>query len=263
MDQPRAMRYRGIAPPAMLPTASAAKGIHAYLPRSARLKPRSCCRYFGIQKVRKVRDRIQKDARHHASPGLGEREKLDDRYRPGCGRSRAAVGENQRSFVSAQSRVCLRTIVETRPDGNPEESERAVDREGRPPAEGQRYRRDDRRRQRAADRRPGIEDAHRQRALTKRKPFGRRPNSGREVGWLGGAEQKPEEGQADQACCQPMQHRHDGPCRDEQHESLAYTDGIDDPSTYGVHHRVAEKERRCDVRVLHVGEVQLSLDRRR
>src|SRR4029453_8697740 len=53
MDQPRAMRYRGIAPPAMFPTASAANGIQAYFPRSARLNPRSCCRYFGIQNVRK------------------------------------------------------------------------------------------------------------------------------------------------------------------------------------------------------------------
>src|SRR5215471_19093815 len=52
-DQPRLIRKRGIAPLEMFPAVSAIYGIQMYRPTSARANPRSCWKYFGVQKKRK------------------------------------------------------------------------------------------------------------------------------------------------------------------------------------------------------------------
>src|SRR5215471_5720032 len=52
-DQPRLIRKRGIAPLEMFPAVSAIYGIQMYSPTSARANPRSCWKYFGVQKNRK------------------------------------------------------------------------------------------------------------------------------------------------------------------------------------------------------------------
>jgi hypothetical protein len=51
-DQPRCISIPGTAPLAMLPKASPTKGIQLYYPMSAKSNPRSCCRNFGVQKMK-------------------------------------------------------------------------------------------------------------------------------------------------------------------------------------------------------------------
>src|SRR5262249_4922000 len=208
-------------------------------------------------------DRIGEEARDHHGPGFAKAEQSAPARTP-LERSAvraAAVGRDVLALLVGDPRVPLGDGVDQQPQPEPDESEHARDDERRSPAVGDREPGDDRRRQRTANRRAGIQDAHAERAFAHRKPFTDNLGGARPVAGLAETEHGAADPKAGGAPGGGMEQRGGGPDHNRTHEAAPRADRVEQAARHHLADRVKHEKGVLHGGVVAVRQTQVRRDR--
>ena len=209
--------------------------------------------------VEKVRDPEQQEEPRLVAEQLGADDRPGAPIAEQCAPVDAGRGLRHRVAVTSCRDQAARPDD---PAGEPDEAERPRHQERRPPAEGERERRDQQRDNDVADVGRGVAEAERERAFLQRQVDRCRLDARGRADRFGGRQHDAGDDELLHCRRKGMGHAGQAPHRDADAECKAHPDAIDEPAGERHRHRRADLEGETEMREILVRPVEARLQRR-